>query len=309
MPTRKPWLRVLYAVPLLIAFAAPQPSPKPLIKAPSAALKTSGSPRGPLSPAVYAARSEMLVRSSLEAQGVAPATDFGAIPSRLPADGIVTSAFGARPSPFTGEMGVHLGIDVGVKFGGPIYATADGMVAFAGWRDDHGREITIDHGYGIVTKYAHASRLVARAGQAVHRGDIIARAGSSGRSTGSHVHYEVLVKGRAVDPMRFVFAELPRTPEASSAHLAQMRFTPAPAPRGNGTVAFIQPLNHGERALYSNGLPWPDRRDQFGMNVSIMSVFTMLASVVVLCARRGERLVHSAARLRRRDSGRRSRRA
>jgi len=125
-------------------------------------------------------------------------------PSIWPAKGWRTSTFGYRRSPFTGRREMHKGLDVATRTGTPIIAPADGLVIFAGREGGFGNMIAIDHGYGIVTKYAHCSTLDAKIGQKVKRGDVIAKVGNTGRSTGPHLHYEVAVNGVAVNPIRYI---------------------------------------------------------------------------------------------------------
>ena len=100
---------------------------------------------------------------------------------------------------------MHAGIDLSGPVGTPIYATADGIVSDAGWNSGgYGNLVKIDHGRGIETRYGHLSKIVVRAGQRVKRGELIGRMGSTGRSTGSHLHYEVRIDGRAVNPIPFM---------------------------------------------------------------------------------------------------------
>jgi murein DD-endopeptidase MepM/ murein hydrolase activator NlpD len=129
-----------------------------------------------------------------------------ATPIGWPAPGRVTSQYGYRVSPVDEEDGAefHPGLDIANAKGTPIIATADGVVKQAGWVRGYGRVVVIDHGRGFSTLYGHASELLVRRGQAVRRGDTIARMGSTGRSTGSHVHYEVWVRGRTVNPRKYL---------------------------------------------------------------------------------------------------------
>jgi murein DD-endopeptidase MepM/ murein hydrolase activator NlpD len=125
-------------------------------------------------------------------------------PTGMPVPGYISSYFGARPDPFTGHSARHTGIDIATPKGTPVHAVAEGMVTFAGIRNGYGKVIEIDHGNGYMTRYAHNSKLVAHPGQRVRVGDVIADAGSTGRSTGSHVHFEVWYKGRVVNPLAYV---------------------------------------------------------------------------------------------------------
>lgn len=132
-------------------------------------------------------------------------------PFSAPTYGYMTSGFGVRRSPFHGRLVQHRGVDFAVPYGADVYATADGEVAFAGWYGGLGRTVTIDHGGGLITRYAHTSRVVVNEGDLVRRGEVIAKAGNSGRSTGTHLHYEVWLNGRALDPMDFLGREDPES--------------------------------------------------------------------------------------------------
>ncbi len=125
-------------------------------------------------------------------------------PSIWPVKGWLTSTFGYRSSPFTGRRELHKGLDIATRSGTPIIAPADGLVVFAGREGGFGNMIIVDHGYGITTRFGHCSSLEAKLGQKVKRGDVIARIGSTGRSTGPHVHYEVAVNGVSVNPSRYI---------------------------------------------------------------------------------------------------------
>ncbi len=125
-------------------------------------------------------------------------------PTTLPANGWITSYFGHRISPTAGVRKMHEGLDVGANYGTPITAPADGIVTFAGRKAGFGLFVQIDHGYGIETIYAHSQKIIAKNGQRVKRGDLLAKVGSTGASTGPHLHYEVRVNGIAVDPLYFI---------------------------------------------------------------------------------------------------------
>jgi len=125
-------------------------------------------------------------------------------PTIRPISGRVTSGFGWRRNPWGGRGGeMHTGVDIAARTGTPIRATGGGTVVFSDWDGAFGNKVIIDHGFGIRTLYAHNSANLVYVGQTVRRGDTIARVGSTGRSTGPHVHYEVLVNGVAVDPTNF----------------------------------------------------------------------------------------------------------
>lgn len=115
-----------------------------------------------------------------------------------------SSNFGWRPDPFTGKNAMHEGVDFVVPEGTPIMAAASGIVVFSGYHEQYGNMLEVDHGHDIVTRYAHASRLLAKVGQVVRRGEEIARVGSTGRSTGNHMHFEVRYKGIAQNPDRLL---------------------------------------------------------------------------------------------------------
>jgi murein DD-endopeptidase MepM/ murein hydrolase activator NlpD len=116
-----------------------------------------------------------------------------------------TSGYGVRSDPFRGGAAMHAGIDLAGPHGTPIYATADGLVTTAKWNSGgYGNLIKVDHGRGIETRYGHLAQMLVRDGQRVKRGDVIGRMGSTGRSTGSHLHYEVRIDGRAVNPIPFM---------------------------------------------------------------------------------------------------------
>lgn len=118
--------------------------------------------------------------------------------------GFYSSNFGWRIDPFTGANAMHEGVDFVADAGTPIYASAGGVVAYAGMHPQYGNMVEIDHGNDIVTRYGHASRLFVKVGQVVRRGEKIAEVGSTGRSTGNHLHFEVRYKGIAQNPVRFL---------------------------------------------------------------------------------------------------------
>lgn len=126
------------------------------------------------------------------------------VPSIWPVTGTITSEFGYRGNPIGGGSGFHEGIDIGVDYGVPVRATAAGKVTMAGWVDGYGNLVEIDHGNGFVTRYGHNSMLLVTVGQEVQAGSIISLAGSTGRSTGPHVHYEVRVNGSPTNPLLFL---------------------------------------------------------------------------------------------------------
>ena len=129
---------------------------------------------------------------------------MAALPSGRPSKGYITSGFGRRTDPFRGGLAHHLGIDFDANTGDPVLAAAGGVVSFAGVKSGYGNVVEVDHGNGYSTLYGHNSRLVVRAGDIVRSGQQLARAGSTGRSTGPHVHFEVHVNGRPVNPRKFL---------------------------------------------------------------------------------------------------------
>ncbi|SEL44645.1 Peptidase family M23 [Sphingomonas palmae] len=128
-----------------------------------------------------------------------------AIPSVQPVSSLkFTSNFGIRSDPFRGTAAMHAGVDIPGPIGTPIYATADGIVSHAGRQGGYGNLVEINHGKGIATRYGHLSRIIVADNARVKRGQMIALMGSTGRSTGSHLHYEVRIDGHAVNPIPFL---------------------------------------------------------------------------------------------------------
>jgi len=126
------------------------------------------------------------------------------VPSMAPVPGVVGSGFGIRSDPFTGRAAVHTGLDFAADTGTPVVAAAGGVVLWSGRHPQYGNMIELDHGKGLVTRYAHASKLLVATGDFVKRGERIAKVGSTGRSTGPHLHFEVLVNGAHQNPARFL---------------------------------------------------------------------------------------------------------
>ena len=124
-------------------------------------------------------------------------------PAIRPVDGWITSRFGRRKSPFTGRREFHKGIDIATRKKTPIVAAADGVVTYVGRKGYLGKVVVIDHGYGIVTRYAHLYKALKKKGDKVKRGEKIALVGSSGRTTGPHLHYEVRLNGLPVNPAKY----------------------------------------------------------------------------------------------------------
>jgi len=128
-------------------------------------------------------------------------------PSIRPIDiGYFTDRFGWRTDPFTGERKFHYGLDISAPTGTKVYATADGVIKYAKRRGGYGLVVSVSHPYGYETVYAHLSKMLVEAGQEVSRGDVIAEVGNTGRSTASHLHYELRITGEAQDPINYFFS-------------------------------------------------------------------------------------------------------
>lgn len=132
------------------------------------------------------------------------------VPSGMPAPGYVSSGFGVRADPFSGGRSHHLGIDIDARTGDPIKAAADGVVSFSGIKPGYGNTVIVDHGNGYQTLYAHNQKNFVRVGDPVRAGHVLGTVGSSGRSTGSHLHFEVHVDGRPVNPTAYLSRVRPR---------------------------------------------------------------------------------------------------
>jgi murein DD-endopeptidase MepM/ murein hydrolase activator NlpD len=126
------------------------------------------------------------------------------VPSSPPIDGPVGSGFGFRSDPFTHTAALHTGLDFPAEIGTPIHAAAGGVVLSAGPHPQYGNLVELDHGNGLVTRYAHTSKMLVKQGDIVRRGQVIAEVGTTGRSTGPHLHFEVLVEGVQQDPAKFL---------------------------------------------------------------------------------------------------------
>ncbi len=132
-------------------------------------------------------------------------TTKSSIPSREPVESMaLTSSFGVRNDPFNGRHRMHQGIDIPGALGTPVYATADGVVERAEWAGGYGNLVELNHGNGMQTRYGHLSKVIAQPNERVRRGQLIGLMGSTGRSTGSHLHYEVRIAGAAVDPSPYI---------------------------------------------------------------------------------------------------------
>lgn len=129
---------------------------------------------------------------------------LAALPTRRPAGGVFTAGFGIRKSPFGDRDKMHEGLDIANGTGTHIFSTAHGIVTFAGQKPGYGRIVIIDHGFGLETWYGHTNKVLVKSGERVRRGQLVAYMGSTGRSTGPHVHYEVRVNGIPVDPLTYI---------------------------------------------------------------------------------------------------------
>jgi murein DD-endopeptidase MepM/ murein hydrolase activator NlpD len=140
------------------------------------------------------------VRKGVEGrQALAAAT-----PDVWPLMGWLTSGFGMRQDPMNGSPDFHSGLDISADKGTPVHATADGTVQLAGYNGNYGNCVEISHGFGIGTRFGHLSRFVVRPGQHVSRGDVIGYVGMTGRTTGAHLHYEILLNGQPINPLKFL---------------------------------------------------------------------------------------------------------
>ena len=143
------------------------------------------------------------------------------VPSRMPLEGAsLTSGFGMRTHPVLGGRRAHAGIDLAAPTGTPVYATADGVIGRADWFSSYGLFVSVNHGASVETRFAHLSRLAVAAGDNVKKGDLIGYVGSTGRSTGPHLHYEVRVDGLAVNPIPYMVES-----EAQLAYVRDARLT------------------------------------------------------------------------------------
>jgi len=125
-------------------------------------------------------------------------------PTMAPTLGVLTDGYGTRNDPITGRRAFHRGLDISARRGTPVYAPADGVVVFAGRNGGLGKTIRISHGFGFTTIYGHLNEIDAQPGDEIHRGDQIGAVGNTGRSTGSHLHYEVHADGKSVDPLYYI---------------------------------------------------------------------------------------------------------
>lgn len=178
----------------------------------AASLAGSGSDGSFLIEKVHRDLEELSVAARNEERSIQELSSFfqdqrsllAATPSIWPTRGWVTSNFGSRTSPFTGEPAIHEGLDIASGIGTWVKSAADGIVTFAGVKGGYGKIVIVDHGYGLSTRYGHMSEVHVTPGQRVRRGDRIGNVGNTGRSTGPHLHYEVRVNNLPVNPMRYI---------------------------------------------------------------------------------------------------------
>ena len=126
------------------------------------------------------------------------------VPNSRPVDGPIGSGFGFRSDPFSGRAALHTGLDFPAEAGTRVFASAGGVVRLSEYHPEYGNLVEIDHGNGLVTRYAHNSKVLVKAGDLVKRGQAISEVGTSGRSTGAHLHFEVLLDGVPQDPAKFL---------------------------------------------------------------------------------------------------------
>lgn len=126
------------------------------------------------------------------------------LPVGSPLEGRINSGFGYRKDPFRSSIGFHSGVDIDAKFGDPVVATADGVVKKTGWQGSYGKTVVLQHEEGFETIYGHLSKISVEEGQKVKVGEVIGKAGNTGRSTGTHLHYEVVKDGKRVNPSNFL---------------------------------------------------------------------------------------------------------
>ena len=129
---------------------------------------------------------------------------YVATPKGYPVNGRISSVYGKRTDPFSGEINIHSGVDISSSLGLPVKATADGVVSHSGWTKNSGYVVVIEHGCGFTTLYAHNKKNNVKVGDKVKRGDVVSYVGSTGKSTGPHVHYEVWKDGKTVDPKKYL---------------------------------------------------------------------------------------------------------
>jgi murein DD-endopeptidase MepM/ murein hydrolase activator NlpD len=150
--------------------------------------------------------SSLLTQGPAPALGFVPTADFGreTVPRMWPVRGRITEGFGQRLDPFSGEGVFHSGVDISVPYGTRVEAPSDGIVVRAGFESGYGNQIVLDHGFGMTSKYCHLSKMFVVVGQEVKCGQVIGAVGMTGRTTGPHLHYEVIVNDTPVNPMKYL---------------------------------------------------------------------------------------------------------
>lgn len=142
--------------------------------------------------------------SALESQFARRSAIVSSTPTVAPVRGLVNSGFGTREDPFTGQEAFHSGLDISTRRDEPVLATAEGVVIRSGWSGDYGKAVEIEHATGFTTLYGHLDAILVKEGQRVNRGERVGLVGSTGRSTGPHLHYEVRQGGRVVNPLDYI---------------------------------------------------------------------------------------------------------
>ncbi len=176
--------------------------PKPLADAGGPFIPVDADPKAP----AFERAAARVARDVSFAENLTAVMPFVPLRTPLSGEASVTSPFGYRADPFLGKLALHTGVDLLQPYGSEIRATGAGRVVHAGPMGGYGDMVEIDHGHGLATRYAHMSDILVQEGQDVAEGDVLGRLGSSGRSTGPHLHYEVRVDGEPVDPERFMHA-------------------------------------------------------------------------------------------------------
>jgi murein DD-endopeptidase MepM/ murein hydrolase activator NlpD len=199
----------------------PRPMPAAFDDAPGC--ETTGPMAGPVNSSAVALdemlrHSRVLCRSfgEIVERMEEQSQEWACLPSTRPVTGCrISSGFGLRRDPFTGRLAWHEGIDLAVPYGTPVVTCAEGRVIRAGWSSGYGRLVEVDHGNGLCTLYGHNSRLCVREGDWVRRGEILAYSGASGRASAPHLHYEVRLNGKAVDPEPYILPDTTLPPDRS----------------------------------------------------------------------------------------------
>ena len=179
-----------------------------------------GGPLVPVDASPFATALAAAARTAGDAESLRRVAASLPLSQPVPADRGVASGFGTRLDPFTRGLALHTGLDLRAEMGDPVLATAPGRVAAAEPAGGYGNMVEIDHGHGVATRFAHLARIAVRPGQWVRAGDLVGRVGSTGRSTGAHLHYETRIDGEPVDPQGFLDAgrelEAAPTPQSMS---------------------------------------------------------------------------------------------